>query len=324
VAPPLVSIIIPCFNSAKWLEEAVKSALAQTHGNVEVVVVDDGSTDASVSIARRFEGPRLKVILSPHRGASAARNAGLVAAKGDFIQFLDADDLLSPDKVAEQVELLAGNPPGKLATSGLVFFNDGGSPQGGLDTDGLPYAGDCDSPLAFLLRLYGLDGPAGMVQTSQWLVPRSVTLSAGPWDETLSVDDDGEYFARVVERSSGIKHTMRGRVFYRKHPGNGSLSGTWRRSEARLTSAIQALHGKRKVLIRLGVDSRGLRTLAPFYCEWALAAYPHFPALSREALEGARQCGDPSPVPHLATPKGQFLQAVLGWRMARRVQAWLQ
>jgi len=324
VVAPLVSIIIPCYNSAKWLEEAINSALAQTHGNVEVVVVDDGSTDTSVAIAQRLAGPRLKVVLSRHRGASAARNVGLAAAKGDLIQFLDADDLLSPEKVAAQVELLAGGPPGNLATSGLVFFNDGSSPLSGLDTDGLPFAGDCDSPLAFLLRLYGLDGPAGMVQTSQWLVPRSVTLSAGPWDETLSVDDDGEYFARVVERSSGIRHTMRGRVYYRKHPGNGSLSGTWRRSEARLTSAIHALHGKRAVLVRLGVDSRGLRSLAPFYCEWALAAYPHFPSLSREALEGARQCGDANPVPRLATPKGRFLQAAVGWRMARRVQTWLQ
>jgi glycosyltransferase involved in cell wall biosynthesis len=321
---PLVSIIIPAYNASRWIRQTIASAQAQTWPAVEIVVVDDGSTDDTLTIAQSHVGPHLRVIASTNRGASSARNRGVAAARGDYLQYLDADDLLSPDKIAMQMECLASEPAGRLATSGLVFFNDDNPPKSGLDSDGLPHAGDCDSPLNFLLRLYGLDGPAGMVQTSQWLVPRCVANAAGPWDETLTVDDDGEYFARTVEHSVGVRYVPRGRVYYRKHSSHGSLSGHWQRSEAHLASAIRSLHGKRAVLIRLGADACALRTLSRFYCEWALAAYPRFPALVGEALEGARHCGDPRPVPKLATPKGQCLQSLVGWRLARRIQTWLQ
>lgn len=321
---PLVSVIIPAYNVSRWIKQSIASAQAQTWPAVEVVVVNDGSTDNTLDLAKLHSGPSVRVIDAPNRGAASARNLGIAASKGDYLQFLDADDLLSQDKIAAQMERLAQEPPKRLVTSGLVFFTDGEPPEQGLAIDGLPHAGDCDFPLAFLLRLYGLDGPAGMIQTSQWLVPRAVADAAGPWDESLSVDDDGEYFARVVACSSGVRHVPRGQVFYRKHPAHGSLSDTWRRSEARLASGIRALHGKRAVLSRLGVDPRGLRTLAPLYCEWALAAYPRFPALCREAIDGARSCGVPNPTPHLATTKGRLLESLVGWRLARRIQTWVQ
>lgn len=321
---PLVSVIIPCYNGAPYLGESIQSALAQTHGRMEVIVVDDGSSDSSAEVARRFTGPNVRLICSPNRGAAAARNIGLAAASGDFIQYLDADDFLSPDKVAAQVERLAGEPAGCLATSGIVFFDDGQRPQEGIDSDGTSHAGDSDSPLEFLLRLYGMDGPAGMVAVSQWLVPRSVSDAAGPWNEGLTVNDDGEYFARVVEHSTGVRHTPKGRAYYRKHPGGPSLSSGWRTSARHFKSCIDALDGIRETLVRMGADARGQRTLARFYCEWAVAAYPQFPEVARQAIRGARNCGVERPVLRLPTRKGRIVQALVGWRLARRIQCWLK
>jgi hypothetical protein len=225
--------------------------------------------------------------------------------------------------VAAQVEMLATEPPRRLGTSGLVYFNDGQTPREGSDSDGRPHADTCDSPLAFLLRLYGMDGPAGMVQTSQWLVPRVLIVETGPWNERLTVDDDGEFFARVVEKSDGVRLAAAGRVYYRKHPNQQSMSANWRRSGAHMATLVEGLDGRRAVLRRLGADERGIRTLARFYCDWALAAYPRYPELSALALEGARACGVPRPVPQMPTPKGKLIQRFLGWRMARRIQDWM-
>ena len=98
---PLVTIGIPCFNTARWIRAAVESALAQTWPEKEIIVVDDGSTDGSHGILRGF-GDAIKVILAEHRGSNPARNEILRLAKGEWIQYLDADDFLLPEKIARQ------------------------------------------------------------------------------------------------------------------------------------------------------------------------------------------------------------------------------
>src|SRR5215470_4845923 len=118
----MVSIIIPCFNAERWLAETLRSALAQSGINREIILVDDGSTDQSREIAAQFTAQGVHVIDQANRGASAARNAGLRAAKGKWIQFLDADDLLGPEKLARQVaalerageDVLAAGPWGRF------------------------------------------------------------------------------------------------------------------------------------------------------------------------------------------------------------------
>ncbi len=99
----LATIGIPCFNSAQWLRTAVDSALAQTWADIEVIVADDGSTDGSREILREF-GSAVRVIFSEHRGANHARNQILREARGEWIQYLDADDLLLPQKIERQFE----------------------------------------------------------------------------------------------------------------------------------------------------------------------------------------------------------------------------
>ena len=103
---PLVSVIIPTFNRGEWLREAIASVLAQTHPRLEVIVVDDGSRDHTAAVVCAF-GARLTYIRQDHAGVSAARNRGVAAAHGEFIAFLDSDDMWQPPKVAAQVALFA-------------------------------------------------------------------------------------------------------------------------------------------------------------------------------------------------------------------------
>ena len=98
---PLVSILIPAYNAERWIAETIQSALDQTSARKEIIVVDDGSSDQTLKIARRFACKTVSVVSQQNRGASATRNHALALSKGEYIQWLDADDLLGPTKIEE-------------------------------------------------------------------------------------------------------------------------------------------------------------------------------------------------------------------------------
>ena len=116
---PLVSVIVPCYNGAAFLEEALRSALGQSYPEVEVVVVDDGSTDSSAEIARRFP---VRYIRQENRGLSEARNAGIRESKGSYLVFLDADDRLKRRAIETGLEALALRPDCALTVGDHVFI----------------------------------------------------------------------------------------------------------------------------------------------------------------------------------------------------------
>ncbi|MEO6052687.1 MAG: glycosyltransferase family A protein, partial [Chthoniobacterales bacterium] len=208
---PSVSIIIPCYNTARWLAEAIESALAQTWIQKEIVVVDDGSTDESLSIARSYESCEVRVLSQSNRGAAAARNAGLQAAKGDFIQFLDADDILSPDKIELQIKSLLNNPD-SIASGSWGEFRE--NIQDAIFTRNPIW--NSFPPVEWLVCSWQ---GGGMMHPAAWLLPRHIAEAAGPWNENLSLDDDGEYFCRVVLCSKGVVFVPEAKSFYRTHAG---------------------------------------------------------------------------------------------------------
>ena len=102
---PLVSILIPAFNAEQYIADSIRSAMAQTCPRKEIIVVDDGSTDNTLAIARQFETDGVRVVAQDNQGAAAARNRLFSLSKGDYLQWLDADDLLAPDNIARQMEV---------------------------------------------------------------------------------------------------------------------------------------------------------------------------------------------------------------------------
>jgi glycosyltransferase involved in cell wall biosynthesis len=105
-ASPLVSVLIPCFNAAQYVGAAIESVLAQTYSPIEVIVVDDGSTDGSAKVLDAFRRRGVTVITQANGGQCAAANLALAASKGELIKFFDADDLLAPDMIERQVARL--------------------------------------------------------------------------------------------------------------------------------------------------------------------------------------------------------------------------
>ena len=170
---PLVSIIIPVYNAAPWLAETIMSALAQTWPQREIIVVDDGSTDNSLAIARGFERSGVTVVTQPNRGASAARNHGLRLAAGDFIQFLDADDILAPEKLERQIARLATLPAGRVASGSWARFVT--TPAEGVFS---PEPAWRDLTGVEFLLLHYREG--WMMPPIAWLTPRALVEIAGP------------------------------------------------------------------------------------------------------------------------------------------------
>src|ERR1039457_1676731 len=121
---PLVSILVPAYNSEKWISDAVRSAIAQTWQRKEIIVVDDGSSDRTAEAARRFASKEVTVVSTENRGPAAARNHALQLSQGDYIQWLDADDLLSPDKIERQLAALREVDSRRtLLSSSWAYFN---------------------------------------------------------------------------------------------------------------------------------------------------------------------------------------------------------
>ena len=119
--PPLVSILIPCYNAERWVKQCIESALGQTYPNKEVIVADDGSTDRSLEVLKSF-GDKIQVLQTGHAGANVARNKLVAASRGDWLQFLDADDYLLPEKLADQLQLVDQlNQAVDLVYSPMIF-----------------------------------------------------------------------------------------------------------------------------------------------------------------------------------------------------------
>ena len=127
---PQASIIVPAYNVAATIAETLHSLLAQTHGDFEIIVVDDGSTDRSVAIARSFGDPRIRIVQQPNRGLAGARNTGIEAARGKYIGFCDSDDLWRPGKLAAHIAHFEANPQVGLSYSGSELIDEAGAPTG--------------------------------------------------------------------------------------------------------------------------------------------------------------------------------------------------
>lgn len=308
---PLVSIIIPCHNAALWLAATLESALAQTWPQKEIILVDDGSTDDSLTIARQYEQRGVTVFSQPNRGASAARNAGLRAAHGDFLQFLDADDLLTPGKIGAQIELLSSKPAGTLATCAWGRFHT--DPAMARFVDDVVFRDF--APMDFLI----LAGQTGaMMHPSAWLVPKEVATAAGPWDESLSLNDDGEYFCRIVLAATDLAFcsSVTARSLYRSGLA-GSLSQ--QRSERARRSQFRSVELITAQLLRCQDSPRVRQACAGHWRRFIHDFFPSPPDLIAKAEASVRELGETVGRPSMG-PRTAFAAALLGWRNVWRLK----
>jgi glycosyltransferase involved in cell wall biosynthesis len=314
---PLVSIIIPLYNAEKHIAETVESALNQTWPNKEIIIINDSSTDNSLAIANKYANENVKVFTQENKGASAARNYGLREAKGEYIQFLDADDLLSPDKIEGQMNCLNGSET-HLALCRVVHFDDGEDCRKSDLKDDDWFCKDSNDPVDFLLKLYAGDevmpGYGSMIQPNSWLTPRVLIEKAGMWNEFRCPDDDGEFFCRVILASEGIKYSTQGTNYYRKHKHNNTLSA--QKSLSAYESMLLSINLKYSYLKERLNDPILERIFARHYWEIGVATYPKYRQISKKAINKAIEY-DYKGKKYKAGPVSTFLSKIFGWRLIR-------
>jgi glycosyltransferase involved in cell wall biosynthesis len=306
---PKVSVLIPCYNAEKYIGETLESVFRQTWPELEVIVVDDGSTDGSAAVARSFARRNLRLIQQSNGGQTAALNVCCSHATGEFVQYLDADDLIAPDKIARQIERLQDAPQSVASAEWGRFYK---SPEQTRFREE-PVWRDL-SPIDWL-ALSRADG-LGMMFPALWLIPMSIVRAVGPWREDLTLNNDAEYFTRVVLASDQVLFCRDARCYYRSGLP-GSLSGN--RSRRGLVSQFTVLDLCEGYLRAIEDSERVRRCFALSWQHFAHTAYPYDRALGKRALERARSLHRVRIQPGGGL-QFRVLSRLLGWRAARVLQ----
>jgi len=308
---PLVSILIPAYNSEEWISQTLQSAVGQTWPRKEIIVVDDGSSDRTAEVARRFASKEVSVVTKENGGAAAARNSALQLSQGDYIQWLDADDLLAPDKIEKQFQALE-----EVANKRILLSAPWGYFSYRTDRARfVPTSLYQDlSPVEWLLRKMGENLH---MQTGTWLTSRELTEAAGPWDTRLIGDDDGEYYCRVLLGSQGTRFVREAKVFYRVTSSNRwSYIGT---SDKKKEAMLLSMKLHIQYLRSLEESDRVRKACLTYMQNWLGHFYPERPDIVSELQAIAAELQGHLGIPRLRW-KYAWMEPIFGFEAAKRAQ----
>lgn len=207
---PIISVIIPAYNAEKTLEKTIESVLQQTFFDWELIIINDGSQDSTVEVVSRIRDPRIQLFSYPNAGVSASRNRGIAKASGEFIAFLDADDLWTPDKLEASLQALQANPQAAVAYSWTDYIDESGQffrPGNHLTENGNVYA-------KLLLGFFLENG-------SNALIRKQALTEVGGFDESLAGPEDWEISLRLARQYQFIAVPIP-QVLYRLSPQSAS------------------------------------------------------------------------------------------------------
>jgi glycosyltransferase involved in cell wall biosynthesis len=272
--------------------------------------VDDGSRDQTLDVARRFASKNVAVVSTQNQGATAARNHAFRLSQGEYIQWLDADDLLAPDKIDRQLASLRESDGRILLSSPWAPFYYRAR------TARFIRNSLCQdlAPAEWLLRKLGENLH---MQTATWLVSRQLTEAAGPWDTRLHCDQDGEYFARVLLASEGTRFVPGTGVFYRVTSSNriSYIGNSDKKKDSLLLSIKLHIHYLRSL-----EDSKRVRNACLAYLQnWYHNFYPERVDIVAELQELAAQLQGRLETPRLRW-KYAWLRPMFGWKAAKWAQ----
>lgn len=262
----MVSTIIPVFNRPLQIVEAVRSVLNQSYRPIEIIIVDDGSTDETFSVLQNLKAQNPKLILllqTPNKGPGSAREAGRQVAQGDFIQYLDSDDVLYPEKFRLQVEALAQNPHCRVVYGKTNYCN----------AEGSNYSAHGKRTGELIESMFPSFLSSRWWSTLTPLYQRSLCDQAGPW-MNLRQEEDWEYDSRVASLNPGLCYVDEVICEVRDHC-NERLSSNQIEHCKKLTDAATARHFIYANATRSGFDH----------------SYPEMQIFARSVFHLSRQCG---------------------------------
>jgi len=260
-----ISVIMPVFNADRYVGAAIQSVLEQSFTDYELVIINDGSTDGSEAIIKSFTDERIVYIKQENKGQVIASNKGIELAKGAYIKFFDADDLLNNKHLELQYQVLNGSKS-HLASCQWSYFYD--------KTDTITFKSeytdqDYTNPLDWFFDVHLYD--SGMLGAWRWLIPRELLDKAGYWDTRLSLNNDFDFSTRLICASQGIRFAQGAKLFYRKGDMNAL---THSKSKKAYESALLTTELAMQKVLGLEDSERMRRLFADRFQSWIYEIYP--------------------------------------------------
>ncbi len=309
---PLVSICIAAYNASLYIADAIDSLLSQSHHQIEIIVVNDGSTDETESILASFTDPRIKVYSIANIGQAAALNLAFSYASGDYVKFMDADDLISADFIALQLAQVMDYTDAIATAEWGRFYND----------DLSTFKKSPESvwrhlkPIDWLIE--SLENGANMMQCALFLIPRNVLMRSGLWKAELTLANDIDFGIRLLLQASQVRFCPGAILYYRS--GMPSLSA--QKSEKAYRSAFKSISSGVEALLSFENSKRSRRVAANIYQLWAYEFYPAAPDLYLKAIQKVNELGG-SALPYPAGGITKLLSQFLGWKLIKRIKNYL-
>lgn len=299
------------FNASPWIAQTLNSVIEQVSHEDEIIIVDDHSIDDSSQKARTIlEASDVSFTLAQNKkkGACAARNQALEMSNGDLIQWLDADDILAPDKITRHRDLLSLHPESLIVSPFIPFIDN---PISGAIKDERPWDFPHESTPADWLASGVMTIPAC------WMGYRSTFEKAGPWDNALNVNQDGEFFARAIAAANKVLFEPTTNVWYRR--GNSdSVSKFTAEKAASLFSSVDSIH---KTALALEDSPRMRQMLANKYQHAIYTAFPHCPKGMAKAKHELKTLPKPTiSNPNAISSLSKGFAAIFGWKSLTRLR----
>jgi len=310
VSAPLVSIVLPAYNAAAFVGDAIAAALKQTHSSIEVIVVDDGSTDETAARVHSNPDPRLRYVFQENQGQSAAINFGVAKSQGEYIKLLDADDWINPQHVERQVAVLNGRYDAVASCRWGYFVSEFSKPAVRSELTNASY----DDPLQWIVDSMTHD--EGMMGGWMWLIPRQIWNKVGGYDPRLSLNNDFHFSIATLLAANAVGFAENAVYSYRKGV-SGALSSSYGR-KAMESAFLTTVLGTQALLDR--EDSERIRQIAADrFQSWLFCFYPDYPELVKAVEDRISELGGST----LRMQGGQMLkllQPIVGWKGVRRMQ----
>ncbi len=307
--PPLVTIIIPVYNASQYLNSTLESVTSQFYPSVEIICVNDGSTDDSLKILNKY-GNRIIIIDQPNKGQCAASNAGLKIAKGDYIKFFDADDIMNPEHIELQVKRLNGRQDAIASCEWGRFYD--GNPE---SARFIPEPVWQDMKSINWLKT-ALSQRIDMMGVWLWLIPRRIIEKAGKWDERLSLNNDFEFSTRLLLAADEVLFTPGAKVYYRSGLESNLASQKSKRAyeAALLSTQLGCQH-----LLNADSSDAMKQLCANRYQQWLYRIYPNYSEIIKQIENHIHELGG-STIEMEGGKLFFILKKTFGWKLAKRIQ----
>ena len=306
-----VSVIMPAYNAGKYIKDAINCIINQSFKDWELIIIDDGSTDNTYQIAKPFESERIRVFTIQNSGASAARNYGYKLSKGRFIKYFDADDLLNSQMLEEQVRLAIIHPDTIISAKWGRFYNN--------DIDTFKIRNTETNldlmPIDWICRAWENAKP--MHQCGIFLLPKSIVELAGQWDESLSLNDDMEFFTKNILASKAVIFCNLGTLYYRSGHGKSNLSSST--SKLAILSLFKSIDISTRYLLQKKNDLTTQKLTADLWQNFVYSAYIYHKELAISAEKMVILYGGSDLKIH-GGRRLLGLKNLLGWKLALTIE----